>query len=269
MGAEAGVIHNRVGVDVTYWRRTTRDALVFQQFPATGGFVNSQLANIGELKSKGLELKLNALVLSRPNLSIHLFTNAAYLSQLILDMGGAAPIKVGGSYPRYRNFAARGPDTLYSAPGVISEVRYYSPGALLGAEVIPVCGPGVVYRGGANAGSARPCYTPGQTVPYDINGDRQPDSEADFLAYLASPRSPTNLLPMFDDEDGDRDLLDHYQGKPMPDWQGGFGATVTFRRNLQLNLLFEYRAGNYTVTNLTVDLDYGRLAATARYRDTA
>jgi hypothetical protein len=56
---------------------------------------------------------------------------------------------------------------------------------------------------------------------------------------------------MFDDEDGDGDVLDNYLGKPAPYWQGAFGGTITFRHNLQLNLLFEYKAGNYTITNLT------------------
>jgi TonB-dependent starch-binding outer membrane protein SusC len=37
----------------------------------------------------------------------------------------------------------------------------------------------------------------------------------------------------------------------MPDWQGAFGTNVTVRRNLQLLLMFEYKVGNYTVTNLT------------------
>jgi hypothetical protein len=249
-GAEVGLLSNRLGLDVTRWWRDTKDALVFNRPPPTGGYRNAQLSNIGELESRGWDLKLNALVLDRPDISINLFANAAHLTQLILSMGGAAPIKVGGSYPRYRQFL-RGPDTLYSAAGVIDEIRYYAPGALLGAEVIRQCSTNPIYRGGPNVGQARPCWTPGSTVPYDTNGDGQPDTEAQFLAYLASPRSPSILLPLFDDEDGDRDLLDHYQGKPMPDWQGGLGATVTFRRNLQLNLLFEYKAGNYTVTNLT------------------
>jgi TonB-linked SusC/RagA family outer membrane protein len=251
-GAEIGVLNNRAGLDLTYWRRDTRDALVPRQFPATGGYIATQLVNIGSLQSSGWDLKLNALVLDRPDVSISVFANGAFLSQTIRSMGSAPVIKAGGSYPRYRNFL-HGPDTLYSAPGVIDEIRYYAPGALLGAQIIPACAGNPTYRGGPNAGTLRPCYRPGATVPYDTNGDGQPDTEAELLAYLAVPRSPDalGLNPMFDDEDGDLDRLDHYYGKPMPDWQGAFGANVTIRRNLQVNLLFEYKAGNYTVTNLT------------------
>jgi len=256
LGAEVGLFRNRLGLDVTWWLRNTVDALVQKQFPATAGFINSQLVNIGWLQGKGWDLKLNALVLDRPNLSVNLFVNGAFLSQKIMSMGGAAPIKVGGSYPRYRNFL-RGPDTLYSAPGVIDEIRYYAPGALLGAAVIPTCAGSPRYRGGASAGQPRPCYMPGSTVPYDTDRNGLPDTEARLQFYIDSLRTARNpnpldaLNPMFDDEDGDKDVLDNYLGKPEPDWQGAFGATVMFRHNLQLNFLFEYKARNYTITNLT------------------
>jgi hypothetical protein len=96
-------------------------------------------------------------------------------------------------------------------------------------------------------------------VPYDFNRDGRPDSRAEALAYFASvPRLGTNagvaaLNPIQVDEtqDAGGDLLDNYLGKPFPDWSGGFGGTVTFRRNWRLNTLFEYRAGDFTVTNLT------------------
>ncbi len=256
LGAEVGLLQNRLGLDVTWWLRNTVDALVQKQFPATAGFTSPQLVNIGWLQGQGWDFKVNALVVDRANLSVNVFANAAFLSQKIMSMGGAAPIKVGGSYPRYRNFL-RGPDTLYSAPGVIDEIRYYAPGSLLGAALIPTCSGGPIYRGGPNVGQARPCYTPGSTVPYDTDRNGQPDTESRLQFYLDSLRTARNpnpldaLNPMFDDEDGDKDVLDNYLGKPEPDWQGAFGANITLRRNLQINVLFEYKAGNYTITNLT------------------
>jgi len=98
---------------------------------------------------------------------------------------------------------------------------------------------------------------PGSTVPYDTDRNGLPDTEARLQFYIDSLRTARNpnpldaLNPMFDDEDGDKDVLDNYLGKPEPDWQGAFGATVMFRHNLQLNFLFEYKARNYTITNLT------------------
>ena len=54
VGAEAGLFNDRWSLDVTYWNRTVSDALVARQFSVTGGFVNQQLVNIGELSGQGV-----------------------------------------------------------------------------------------------------------------------------------------------------------------------------------------------------------------------
>ena len=48
-----------MGLEATYWRRTTTDALVDMQFPLSGGFRNFQLINIGELRGQGAEFKFD------------------------------------------------------------------------------------------------------------------------------------------------------------------------------------------------------------------
>jgi hypothetical protein len=40
-------------------------------------------------------------------------------------------------------------------------------------------------------------------------------------------------------------------GKSTPDWQGTFGATVGFLSNFELNSLFEFKAGDYVVHDLS------------------
>jgi TonB-linked SusC/RagA family outer membrane protein len=218
MGAEFGLIDNRIALELTYWDRRTADALINRQFPVSGGFTQQQLDNIGQLDAHGLEIKGDWLALDRENLSLSLFANASYLSEVITDMGPAPPLKVGGSYPRYRN----------------SLVEGYAPGAYFGPKLVS--------------------FTPGSTVPYDTNGDDQPDSEAEFRSWLSGQTdgiSLDDLNPMLADEDGDGDLLDHYDGKPTPDWQGAFGANITLWQNVQVNTLFEYKTGNFTISNLT------------------
>ncbi len=104
LGMEAGLAQDRLAIGATYWNRVVRDALVARQFPVSGGFRAAQLDNIGELRAKGVELAVQALVYSSPATTISLFANTAYLWERVTDMGGAPPIKVGGSYPRYRNY---------------------------------------------------------------------------------------------------------------------------------------------------------------------
>jgi TonB-linked SusC/RagA family outer membrane protein len=228
LGAELGLFENRASLDLTRWDRSVTDGLIAREF-AAGGFLRRQLFNIGRVDAHGWELKLDGLFLDRENISVQLFANAAYLSQKTTDMGGAPPLKVGGSYQRHRQ----------------SLVEGYAPGAFFGAQIIPVCSPDV----------DRTCYTPGSTVPFDWNQDGFPDSESEFRDSLAAHESISlnvpGLRPMLDDEDDDADLYDHHLGKPIPDWQGAFGADITLWNNLQINTLFEYRTGNYGVANLT------------------
>src|SRR3989454_334570 len=64
-------------------------------------------------------------------------------------------------------------------------------------------------------------------------------------------KSLSDVLPIRVDENGNGDFLDHYLGKSTPDWAGSFGLTATILRNFELSSLFEYKTGNYTITNLT------------------
>ena len=42
VGMEIGLAHDRVGLEATYYRRTTSHALYARQFPVSGGFINLQ-----------------------------------------------------------------------------------------------------------------------------------------------------------------------------------------------------------------------------------
>ena len=235
VGFEAGLFGDRLGVSATGWNRVVNDLLVPVQYAPSGGFLPTQLTNVGQMKARGFELQVNGTALSRPNLQIDLFANGAYLWQKITDLGGAAAIKVAAGGVRYRNFLREG----------------YAPGSLFGGAIIQSCAQRA-------AGATYACLE-GDQVPYDFNRDGRPDSRAEALAFLAAvPRLGTNagvaaLNPIQVDQTADpgSDPLDNYLGKPFPDWSGGFGGTVTIRRNWRLNTLFEYRAGDFTVTNLT------------------
>ncbi|MHB8837710.1 MAG: SusC/RagA family TonB-linked outer membrane protein [Gemmatimonadaceae bacterium] len=229
LGAEFGLLDNRWSVDVTRWARDLKDALVARQFPVTGGFSALQLDNIGGMSAWGWDLKLKGFVINRPNLSVDVYGNTAFLSQLVTSLGGAPPLKVGGSYPRYRNFIKEG----------------YAPGAFFGAKLPDPCAAGQTKTAGGGV-----CLQPGQ-LPFDTNKDGIPDTESQLLAYLATPRQLGALPPMLADDNNNKDFLDHYSGKPLPDFQGSFGGSVTFRRNWRLSTNLEYRFGHYTISDLT------------------
>jgi hypothetical protein len=243
-GAELGLFNNRASLSATYWNRTLNDALVAKQYAISGGFTNTQLANIGQMKAHGLELSASAYVVNKTNLSVNLFANGAYIWQKITDMGGAQPIKVGGSYIRYRNYLKQG----------------YAPGTLFGAKILAPCSSYAAAQG-ASLAAQNLCLQPGQ-LPYDLNKDGIPDTEDQVKAALGGPINPTNLKPLLANDAcglpttsaGYKDCGDHlsnYLGKPYPDWNGGFGGDVTFLKHWKVQTLFEYKAGNYTITDLT------------------
>ena len=229
-GAEFAILSNRVGIDFTRWQRELKDALITRQFPVTGGFRRLQLDNIGRMDAFGWDVKVHGFAVNRPNAQVDLFANTSFLSQIVKSLGGAPPLKVGGSYPRYRNFVKEG----------------YAPGSLFGAKLPSPCPAGrtTTAQGGI-------CLQPGQ-LPFDTNKDGIPDTEAQVLAFLATaPRSINGIDPLAADDNNNGDRLDHYLGKPTPDYQGSFGGTMTMFRNWQVSTTFEYKAGRYTVTDLT------------------
>ena len=239
-GAEMGFWDNRLGLDYTYWDRTVKDALINKQFPLSGGFSQLQLANIGRLEAHGHDIKVNAFLVQRSNMTLDVFASGAKIYQVISSLGGAPALKVGGSYPRYRNFLKEG----------------FAPGTLFGAALPGPCS-------ARPAGANYMCLNPGD-VPFDVcpirvaiggtacaAGARIPATEQEMLTYLSSPKSMANLDPIRYDEDGDGDFLDHFSGKPYPDWNVTFGSNLSLGRSWRFNALFEYRGGNFTVTNLT------------------
>ncbi|HEX7048882.1 MAG TPA: SusC/RagA family TonB-linked outer membrane protein [Longimicrobiales bacterium] len=230
LGAEAGMFDNRLGVSATYWNRKVEDALVPRQFAPSGGFTETQLDNIGSLSAHGLELGINGQAYAGRNLTVSLFANAAYMKERVESLGGAPPLKAQGSYPRVRNFIKEG----------------YAPGAMFGAKLVGPCS-------ARPAGEDYACLDAGR-LPFDVNGDGAPDTEAELLAFLATPPDGSFdnplLNPLLVDEDGDGDFLDHYLGKPTPDWSGAFGADIGFLQNFRLGLLFEYRLG-FEITSIT------------------
>ncbi len=212
-GAEFGLFNDQIGVDVTYWDRSTTDALVARQFPVTGGFTSTQLDNIGQLDATGVEVAVNGSVYNSENLSINLFANTAYIDEIVTDLGGAPPLKTGGSYPRYRNFLKEG----------------YAPGAFFGAIL-----------------------DPNMAIPLDLNRNCSEPSRAEALEFFSVARNPSSfeVIPV-GCAGGSAEYLDSYIGKPTPDFAGSYGFDMTFMGNFELSTNFEYRAGNYHTQDLT------------------
>lgn len=59
-GLEVSLFHNRIGLEVDYYSKTSRGSILVQQIPAANGF-NTVLSNVGSVRNRGVELSLNTV----------------------------------------------------------------------------------------------------------------------------------------------------------------------------------------------------------------
>ena len=221
VGTELGFMNDSWSMEATYWTRKGTDVMVARQFPVTGGFTQTQLDNIGSMSANGVELNLRGSVLQQEGLSVNIFANTAYEHQQIDSMGGAPPLKTGGTYPRYRNYLVQG----------------YTPAAFFGAKLADVDIP--------------------LNILSPVGGECVAPSRQQALEYFSQPRDPSSFKPLaignsdFGTPNGSLashncgdGLLLSYLGKPTPDFAGSFGFNIAFAGNFELNSLFEYKIGH-------------------------
>ena len=94
-GFDASFWDNRITTELTYYTRTTDQALFNVRQIPTLGFLNSQLRNVGEMTSSGIEAVIDATLLRIGNIEWSLggsiFTNKGKVNSL----GGAADFSIG------------------------------------------------------------------------------------------------------------------------------------------------------------------------------
>lgn len=219
LGFEVGLFEDRLGFEATYWDRIVEDALIDRTYAPSGGFTTAQLTNAGRLAANGWEFGVNSNVVQNQNFTLNVYANAAYLSETVESLGGQPPIKIDASYIRDRMFIKEG----------------YAPGSYFGT-MLPA----------------------GIAFPFDSNQDGIPDSQAELEAFFANPVDPGtfNSAIMVAGANGEAlpggsTYLDHYLGKPTPDWEGSFGFTANIQQNITVSSRFQYAFGNYYHHNLT------------------
>jgi len=94
VGFDAGLLKDRLGITFTYFDQTTNDALIRKNEPPSEGFLTAQLTNIGQTKSSGIEVGVNANLMSRARQELNARVNFATFTSEITDLGGVAPFFV-------------------------------------------------------------------------------------------------------------------------------------------------------------------------------
>jgi TonB-dependent starch-binding outer membrane protein SusC len=65
LGLDLGFMGDRLGVEATMYRSSTKDAIVNQPNPPSAGFQSSRSTNVGEIQNRGWEASVNYVVLQR------------------------------------------------------------------------------------------------------------------------------------------------------------------------------------------------------------
>ena len=89
IGFDAGLFDDRVGIDLTYYDKSTRDMLVGVPVAHSLGFPVSRLDNLGEVRNRGLELLLTGTPVQLPNFGWDVSVNFATNDNELVDFGVA------------------------------------------------------------------------------------------------------------------------------------------------------------------------------------
>ena len=94
-GFEGSTFNDRVQFEYTYYDQTTSDALVGVRQLPSGGFVGTQLENVGKVTNSGHEIFVNATLVAGDNFSWDLGGQYSTNKSGVVDLGGLESINIG------------------------------------------------------------------------------------------------------------------------------------------------------------------------------
>ncbi len=90
-GFEAGFLNQRLGLDVTYFHKTTTDLILTVPVPPSSGFSSNPFRNIGEVLNKGWEVALRGTPVQVANFRWDFNLAASTLHNELIDLGEVEP----------------------------------------------------------------------------------------------------------------------------------------------------------------------------------
>jgi TonB-linked SusC/RagA family outer membrane protein len=89
LGFDAAFLHNRAGIELTYYFGGTKDAILEQQIAPSIGFPGTQFVNAGSLTKHGLEIALHGTPYQTANTEWTLGLNIATADNKVTNLNGA------------------------------------------------------------------------------------------------------------------------------------------------------------------------------------
>jgi TonB-linked SusC/RagA family outer membrane protein len=88
VGADIVLFNERLGVEVTYFNKVTKDLLLVRPIPISLGAAEGMWDNLGKVVNRGWEVFVNATLLQRESLSWNANLNLSTLHNELVDLGG-------------------------------------------------------------------------------------------------------------------------------------------------------------------------------------
>ena len=107
-GLDWELFANRVSIELTYYNKTSKDALIARVLPPSGGTgATTQFENLGSVTNKGGEALINARVVQRASFGWDVGLSGSYNSNRLVDLGGVPP-QVGATVQQRAGYPLNG-----------------------------------------------------------------------------------------------------------------------------------------------------------------
>jgi TonB-linked SusC/RagA family outer membrane protein len=97
-GFEASLFGGKAGVDVTYYNKTTNDAIIAVPVAPSSGFSGSRLTNVGSINNQGVEVSLYGTPVSKPNFAWDTRLGLSANKNELTSWGGARSTYMAAGY---------------------------------------------------------------------------------------------------------------------------------------------------------------------------
>jgi TonB-dependent SusC/RagA subfamily outer membrane receptor len=103
LGFDAGFLEDRLGLELTWYDKRTRDAILERSVAPSAGYSGLQFFNAGEIRNWGVEALLRGRVLDRERLRWDVGVSLATNDNEVVDLGlGDATMVTAGTYLRHQ-----------------------------------------------------------------------------------------------------------------------------------------------------------------------
>ena len=100
-GIDVGLVNDRVGLELTYYHKKTKDALIAVTTPTSLGFPSSHFENVGSVRNSGFEAALSLRPVQMPLLSWEVTISGSTNSNKLLQLKDTVPIIFNSSNQRH------------------------------------------------------------------------------------------------------------------------------------------------------------------------